>query len=160
VQLINSFSNDLILVLLVIASWCDLRTRKIPNLLILVGIFSGLSCSLFLDSAVNIQAGLLGFCVGIALFAPLYLLGAIGAGDVKLLGVVGLFVGLQNILAVVAFTALSGGVLGLIYILKTMMSNLKAKKAVTQGFESIQLPYAVAISFGTLLVLTNTPNFF
>lgn len=121
----------------------------------MVGIFSGVFCSLFLNSALTFPNALLGFVLGIAILLPFYLFGAIGAGDVKLVGVVGLFLGVTTLLNVLVFTAVVGGLLALFYILKVSLSNMNNKNQHSVSLKTIQLPYAVAIFVGTFLAITD-----
>lgn len=73
------------------AAYMDLRFYKIPNLCIFTGILSGL----IMTYAAYSFAGVLGAGVSAALifagFYPFYLMGGIGAGDVKLLMITGFF---------------------------------------------------------------------
>ncbi len=72
---------------LVIACYCDYRKRKIPNLLVIFMLIIG-GCQQMAE-----MGGAGGFwfvmrCVGIILLLyPLFRIGAIGAGDVKLYGI-------------------------------------------------------------------------
>ena len=83
--------------LLLIAAVSDYRTRRIPNELVLAGAAAGLLgntlfSTLPLDGFVTALQGL---ATGLAAFLPLYLLRLMGAGDVKLMAMVGAFLGLQ-----------------------------------------------------------------
>lgn len=85
--------------------------------------------------------------VGLACFLPLYLRGAMGAGDLKLMGLAGSFLGVKGVLASALLTALSGGGLALVYL----------------GFMvTSELPYAIAIFLGVfefLLLKQFTPHY-
>lgn len=67
-----------------VAVCMDLRSYKIPNLCILVGIVSGLIMTCMSYSVV----GMLGACIAMIIiflaFYPFYLIGGLGAGDIKL----------------------------------------------------------------------------
>ena len=92
-----------------VAAW-DLRTRRIPNPLILVGIGLGLLWAGMQGTFLDAFAGAgLAFGVGIIPFA----LRALGGGDVKAAIVVGLFVGPQGVIKVLLLTAVCCGIYGL-----------------------------------------------
>lgn len=112
---------EMILVCLVAqAALTDLTLRKIPNVLIL----SGLLLALILHSLAGhhgavAQQWLAGAVTGLFLFLPLYLLRGMAAGDVKLLAMVGAFLGPLATLKVAALATLFGGMLALLMLLWT-----------------------------------------
>src|ERR1700730_14219204 len=101
---------QLLLALLVtLAAISDLRTRRIPNALVLVGSLIGFSVQLFLFRVPGLRTAALGFGFGFILYLPLWLLGARGAGDVKLLAAAGSFLGPGNTLTLFIVAAILGG---------------------------------------------------
>ena len=112
-------------VLLALAVWNDLRTRRIPNTLVFGGAVVGLllngvlpaGAGLFIEpfGAIGFLGALAGWGVGLALLLPMYALRLMGAGDVKLLAMVGAFVGAGQILTVGLVTLVEGGVLALVF---------------------------------------------
>ena len=54
-----------------------------------------------------------GWATGLALFVPLYALGGMGAGDVKLLGAIGAWLGPMGAVWTGLYGAIAGGVLAL-----------------------------------------------
>ena len=103
-------------VVLVIASVSDWRDQKIPNILTL-------PCFLVAPAYhawVNGWGGFLfsagGIGLGIGLLILPYLMGGMGAGDAKLMGAVGGFIGPKAVLYAFAFTAIAGGVYALLLI--------------------------------------------
>src|SRR4051812_31541587 len=84
-----------LIVLLMTAAICDMRTHRIPNRLVLCGGLWGLVCTTLWPPVYHgtILYPLAGLAVGLLLFFPLYLMRAMGAGDVKLLAMVGTFLG-------------------------------------------------------------------
>ncbi|HJV26059.1 MAG TPA: prepilin peptidase [Aromatoleum sp.] len=160
----------------------DIRARKIPNQLIVATLISALAFQAlakpgdsFLAAdggAIGLTSALAGIAVGFAALFPLYALRAMGAGDVKLMMMVGAFLGPLQTLGVVVLTFAAGGVLALVMALwqrsfKQLAINLRfmlttsAVSAATGNsprFEPLQqtagrMPYAVAIAAGTLLQL-------
>lgn len=99
---------------LVTASVIDLRTRRIPNAL--TAAMSGLGLALAMTgiSAVSPAASLAGLLVGFVLMMPGYMLGATGAGDVKLMAAVGAIVGPALVVSAFLFTAIAGGVVAVV----------------------------------------------
>jgi prepilin peptidase CpaA len=82
-----------LLLMLVWAAVVDLRERKIRNWLTFSMLFAGVVQSLLPFSHVGILQSLAGFAVGFAIPFVLFVLGAVGGGDVKLLAAVGAWVG-------------------------------------------------------------------
>ena len=56
---------------------------------------------------------------GLALFFPLFALGGLGAGDVKLLGAFGAWLGAGDVIGVALFSALAGAVLAIVTAVAT-----------------------------------------
>jgi prepilin peptidase CpaA len=168
--------------LLLGAVWHDVRSRRIPNRLV----FSGALAGLLLNAVLPAGAGLLtaapgalgfwpalgGLVVGLALLLPMYALKALGAGDVKLMAMVGAFVGPQTVFFCLLASLLAGGVLALAVVafhgtLRQVGSNsyhmalnrfMRAIAAQRPDIDapvvpSGKLPYAIAIASGTLLYL-------
>jgi prepilin peptidase CpaA len=146
----------------------DTATRKIPNKLVLAGIIAGLLCQAFLPEGNGLISSLKGLVLGFALFLPMYLLRVMGAGDVKLIAMVGVFTGSPDIYGVALCTLLAGGVLSLLFTLRLkasrrMFENIKlmmllgmakvasGKMPVNEAtIDSVgTLPYALAIALGT-----------
>src|SRR5438309_1099284 len=88
-------------ILALIAGWTDWRTRRIPNWLTVAGALIGL----FANAARGWQGvvySLEGLGLGLVLLFPLVLVRGIGAGDWKLVGAIGAFLGPRNLLLVLA----------------------------------------------------------
>ena len=96
-----------------IATVVDIRTRRIPNELTaaMAGVGVGLSATGV--SGVPLWASALGFAVGLLLMMPGHVLGATGAGDVKLMAAVGAILGPTMVVKAFLFTAIAGGVLAI-----------------------------------------------
>lgn len=118
--------------LLVLASIYDIRTYRIPNWLVL----SGIAFALAYTAAVPIpyQGGVLwslgGLALGLVLMFPMYFIRAMGAGDVKLMAMIGSFLGLADIFYVVLATFIVGGIAALGFaaangVMKRMLGNIK-----------------------------------
>lgn len=113
----------LLCTLLSVAVWNDVLTRRIPNVLVLSGTLLGLFLNSILPSgpglfsdpggAIGFSVALEGAALGMAMLLPIYALGAMGAGDVKLMAMVGAFLGPEQIFGAALLSLLSGGVLAL-----------------------------------------------
>ena len=95
------------------ACWFDLRTRRIPNWLTFPAAAAGLVAATVAHGGHGTVASAGGFLVGLALFFPLFLLKGLGAGDVKLMGALGAWLGTSVVFGVAFYTALAGGLLAL-----------------------------------------------
>jgi len=150
-------------VLLVIGAVGDLRTRRIPNRLVLViGVF-GLIYSLSMQPV--IAGGLRGFAgllVGLAIWLPFYAFGWVGAGDVKLFAAAAAWLGPMGAVEGAIVGAIAGAVLALVWMMKSR--GLK-ETAETLGMAASSpsllsptgplsrrstLPYGIAIAFGAI----------
>ncbi|MEI6028035.1 MAG: A24 family peptidase [Betaproteobacteria bacterium] len=169
----------LLLSLLLGAVITDLRSRRIPNTLVLTGTLLAFAIhTLSLVANLPPLAGghwwapLAGLGVGLIALMPLYLLRALGAGDVKLLAMVGAFVGVSTVLTATLYTLLAGGLLSLAmmlghgvaartltntrFLLTDWVLRLRTGRgAVLAPLETTaaRLPYALAISAGTVTAL-------
>ena len=86
--------------LLLLAAGIDLRERRIPNWLTASIAIGGLLRGFMAHSGITPGMSLLGFGAGFALPLVLFMLNAVGGGDVKLLAAVGAWIGPVNILIV------------------------------------------------------------
>lgn len=141
----NWFINVLvtiILLLLIILSITDIRSRIISNRVILLLLIATIPLSLLKYQTVFIVPALCALAIGFLLF----MLNIIGAGDVKLITVLMLMIPNDEIFPFFFFTTFAG--LGLIII-----GWLFFRKSIKEN----GLPYGVAISLGfvTNLVLSN-----
>lgn len=129
--------NLSLILLLLVAAFTDIRTRRIPNAVVLIGAVIALGASIFDIGLVAPMEALLGALVGLLCFGIPYALGKLGAGDVKLLAVVGFFLG-PGLTAIAAiYSMLAGGLLALACVI----------------FRTKDVPYGVAIAVGTIVLL-------
>jgi prepilin peptidase CpaA len=82
--------------LLGMAVFTDLRTRRIPNLLSVGGFILALSLRFGLEG-ISFFDGLLASGAALAFALPFFLMGGLGGGDVKLMAMVGAFLGLDRL---------------------------------------------------------------
>ena len=113
----------------VVACITDLRTRRIPNALTLGAAVAALMFHVIADGGSGVFASAGGWLTGVALFFPLFALGGLGAGDVKLLGALGAWLGVPSVLLVAMYSAIAGGLCGVVVAfangyLRTALHNL------------------------------------
>jgi Flp pilus assembly protein protease CpaA len=106
----------LFVAMLAVAVYMDVTRHRIPNKLNLVGLCSGLLLQGVAAGFPGLLNGVLGGLVGLACFAPLYLLRGMGAGDVKLLAAVGTFLGPLGAAYAAMFSLVAGGVGAIGYV--------------------------------------------
>ena len=92
----------------------DLSTRRIPNILTFGAAIGALVVHGYVDGLSGVGLSLAGWLVGVAFFLPFFALGGMGAGDVKLLGAVGAWLGPVAAIWVALFASIAGGVMGLV----------------------------------------------
>jgi prepilin peptidase CpaA len=105
-------------VLLVIATWSDLRTREIPDWISVALILIGIAAAGFGWVGIRwwmvLSGCLLGFVIGLALFH----FAKFGGGDAKLIAGIGATLGPVGLLFALFWMAVFGGVLALIALIR------------------------------------------
>jgi prepilin peptidase CpaA len=105
-------------VLLGIATWCDLRTREIPDWISVALVLIGITAAGFGWAGVRwwmvLSGLLLGFLIGLALFH----FAGFGGGDAKLIAGIGAILGPVGLLISLFWMAVAGGVLALIAMIR------------------------------------------
>jgi prepilin peptidase CpaA len=102
------------LVMVGVGAVIDVRTRRIPNFLTFGGAGAALAYHTWAGGWAGLAGSAEGWAVGIALFLPMFLLRGLGAGDVKLLGAVGAWLGPMGALWSGLYSVFAGGVLALV----------------------------------------------
>jgi prepilin peptidase CpaA len=151
------------------ACWCDVRTRRIPNRLTFPAAALGVVAATVAHGGHGAVASGAGLLVGLALFFPLFVLRGLGAGDVKLMGALGAWLGTSMVFGVAFYTTLAGGVLALVLIVRHRYGGQAARNLWLllmhwrvfgmRPFDSLtletsagpKLPYALPIAAGLAL---------
>jgi prepilin peptidase CpaA len=89
----------------------DLRTRRVPNALTFGIAGLGLVLAGLHVTGLSLAAAVGGLVVGLLLMLPGHLIGATGAGDVKLLAALGTLLGPTGTAVAFVYTLIAGGVL-------------------------------------------------
>ena len=133
--------------LLLVASWGDLKARTIPNGLniaiaaLAIPFWWANGLALWPDVAFQIGVAFLVF----AIFAGAFAIGAMGGGDVKLIGALALWLPWQGVLALLVIMSLAGGAL-------TLAMLIRKRLARSEG--ALEIPYGVAIAFAGLWLIS------
>ena len=153
--------------LLVLASVADVWKRRIPNplnaILALEGVWAQASSRGWVAMLQALCAGVL----TVALLWVPWMKGRLGGGDVKMAGGAAVWVGLGLWPEYLVFTALAGGIVGVIcYAFSTrpaqraIRDNLAAAaagqglaEAPLKGGGRLSVPYGVAVAMGSLVIL-------
>lgn len=158
----------MLVVLVMTAIYTDLRWSRIPNWLTAPAMGLGVVGHAWLGGVDGALFSVAGLGTGLGLFFLIYLVGGIGAGDVKLVAAVGSIIGVTGVLSVGLLSVLAGG----LYALGAMgyqwgLATTSKKLAFATygafmtggatGAGDLQLPfklrYGLAIAAGTLLFL-------
>ncbi|MEJ2218195.1 MAG: prepilin peptidase [Gemmatimonadota bacterium] len=103
----------LLAVVLVLAVWFDVGQKRIPNWLTVGGMVGALVLRGVMGAGA-FGTGLLGGLLGLSLGLLLFTIGAMGAGDGKLLATVGACLGLGAFVQALPLIGLGGGLLALV----------------------------------------------
>lgn len=137
----------LLAAMLVAASCSDLKSRTIPNglnlAIALLAIPFWWATGLAFWPDVALQIGVASLVFG--LFAGAFALGAMGGGDVKLIGALALWLPWPAVLMLLVIMSLAGGAL-------TAAMLIRQRVARSEG--ALEVPYGVAIAFGGLWLIS------
>ncbi len=141
----------------------DLRTRRIPNALVLAIALTGVVQSTVAHPVLpGLLAALAGFGVGLAIWLPFYALRMLGAGDVKFFATACAWIGPGLGWRAAVLTALVGGVLavawvvaglgvrrgGLALALGARTPQMRGVSAQLPEGHARKLPYGIAMAIG------------
>jgi prepilin peptidase CpaA len=161
--------NSILIIVLVICLLTDLKSRMIYNKVIFPTLLLAFVLHAFTPIGSGIVFSLLGFITGLGLLLIPYLLGGMGAGDVKLLALIGAMKGATFVFITGIYMALIGGVIALgiiflrkgaliriksiIYSIAGMKSGVKIPLAIDKDALQATYPYGVAIVGGAFICL-------
>ncbi len=152
------------LLLAVIACWTDLRSRRIPNWLTVPGAVIGIAASTAFGGWQGLKTSLLGLAVGLVLLLPFVALRSLGAGDWKLAGAIGAFVGPGALVDLLLGSVFVAGIMAVVlvihkgrvretarnigHILVSLVTfRLPGMQVSLDNPDSLKIPYGVALGF-------------
>jgi prepilin peptidase CpaA len=166
-----SIAEGFAVALALVACLFDVSTSRIPNKLTFTTAALAILFHVVAPAGAGLSHAALGLLVGLLVFFPLFALGAMGAGDVKLMAAVGAWIGAGSIVYVALYGSVAGGVFAAIVALrrgylKQALTNVKMLltfwwvegikpfPALTlESKDSLRLPYALAIATGLAVTL-------
>jgi prepilin peptidase CpaA len=154
--------------LALIAGYTDWRSRRIPNWLTVPGFLIGLTVNTLAWGWAGLKASLLGAGLGLLLLLPFVFLRSLGAGDWKLAGALGAFVGWKVLADLLMGSVFVAGIMALGLVIykrrfKETMLNIGRLLASMVTFhrpgpevsldnpQSLKVPYGVALALTTVL---------
>jgi len=157
------------LAVLVVATFTDLRSRRIPNWLVLPFLVAGIGVSAWLHGWTGVEHSLEGIVLGGFLFGILSWMGGMGMGDVKLCAAIGAWIGPGQLIIALVLTGMVGGIMALCWaaaggflgelfrgtgdvLFGFGKRGLKPDPELNLGNPlARKMPYAPAIAIGTLV---------
>jgi prepilin peptidase CpaA len=157
------------LALTLYAGWYDWRTRRIPNWLTVPALILGIAVRYLIGGWSGVEMGLEGAGLALIVLLPLVLIRALGAGDWKLMGSVGAFLGPRMLLFVLLASILVSGMMAVVLMIqsKRVKETLRNLVALVHGFFSfgfrthpeislenpslLKLPFGAAVALGTVI---------
>jgi prepilin peptidase CpaA len=156
------------------ASWIDYAERRVPNWLNAAILAAGFAAQATFNGWSGVGWGFAGMWLGFGVLIVPWLMHGMGAGDVKLMAAIGVWLGPWLTLWSFAVGAIIGGIVAVAMIVSTgrtvhALTNMqtictKLRRvdtafgefggARTFGSTSQLLPYGVPLTAGTILVLT------
>lgn len=156
-----------------VAAATDFRSRIIPNWLVLAGIVLGFGLNTYFYGTVGLKTAALGFGLALLIYVPLFILRAMGGGDVKLMAAVGSLAGPRDWMAIFIFASILGALfaLGLLLARRSLgpafsnvghiVTNLLRGRAPYEARpeldisnpKALTMPHGIAIAAGTIFFL-------
>jgi prepilin peptidase CpaA len=152
----------------VTAGISDLRSRRIPNWLTVPGLLVGIAANAAASGWSGVKTSLLGAGLGLLLLLPFVVIRSLGAGDWKLAGALGAFVGPGVLVDLLMVSVFMAGIMALALVIykrrfKETLRNMGRLLASIFTFrmpgpevsldnpKSLKIPYGVALALTTLL---------
>lgn len=160
---------------MLLASWNDYRTHRVPNWLNAVLAAAGIAAQASVWGWAGVGHALGGMAVGFVLLVGLWMMRGMGAGDVKFMAAIGAWLGPQMTLYAVAAGGIVGGILAVALIIArgkwretgnnfgVLLTKMSSVRTALSEFGSVGslagqagvMPYAIPLTIGTgLVVLT------
>lgn len=140
----EAVATVLLVILCVPVVYFELRRNTIPNAITYPGILAGFLIAVLFRRP-DILNYLLAFLLGFGVFYVFHLLGWIGGGDVKLVAMIGMLMGLSFLLHALVYISLAGGAVAIVVAVYRL-----ARRRTLRG---VTIPYGTAIVAGTYLCI-------
>lgn len=147
------YSAYILVIFLGFAAIFDLFRRRVPNYWTGIGAGIGMATPWLTSYGVSLTSAYLGGVLAFTCFLIPFLFGWMGAGDLKLFGATGLFLGLERVLTAALFISMIGGLLAILFLITHLVARLKKRMTSSNSSMGRGLPYAVAIYGGSVLTL-------
>lgn len=161
------WANIVLLIVVTVCVVTDLKSRKIYNNLIFPALAIAFGIHAISDGWAGLGFSLLGFTLGLGILIIPFLLGGMGAGDVKMLALVGALKGAGFVFAASVYMALIGAVMAFAIVLFkdgfrdrlrfagfiVYCIRFRLKPNLKGYWTSGAYPYGVAIASGSIACL-------
>jgi prepilin peptidase CpaA len=151
-----------------VAGWTDWRWRRIPNWLTVPALLLGIGANCVAGGWAGAKESLLGAGLGLGLLLPFVLIRSLGAGDWKLAGALGAFLGPSRMITVLLGTVLVAGLMAVVVIIwkkrvgQTLRNlghlvaalfrlHLPGPEVSLDNPESSKIPFGVAMAVAVVL---------
>ncbi|GMK39348.1 hypothetical protein PCCS19_24020 [Paenibacillus sp. CCS19] len=115
----------------------DIRSMRIPNMLCAAAFVIALLYGGIASGGEGLLASLIGAVAGIAPMLAMYAARGIGAGDVKLFGALGAWLGTQQVLNVMLYSILYAGAIGLLLMAACRMWGWPERLLNREGYADV-----------------------
>ena len=115
--LLDNWHVKVVCLVLIVAAWIDGKQLRVPNWITFPMVLSGLAYNCWMDGWAGLGSGMLGMCVGLLCLLPLYSVGGMGAGDVKLMAGIGAWLGAMITLYAFCATTIIGAIMAICMVL-------------------------------------------
>ncbi len=173
---VHSFAWWPTVIVLAVATITDVRSRRIPNWLVLPFLCAGIAVSGALRGWHGVGQSFAGMGLGLLIYGVLFWMGGMGAGDVKLCAAIGAWIWPRQLLLALVVTAMAGAIMILAWLVfGVLLKNLLARagdrvfgrkervmpadgEPDTVPFLKRKMPYAPAMAIGTLVSFFAIPR--
>lgn len=165
----ETLQHILVSALFIIAVVTDLTTEKIPNVIVLIGLITGVTFNTFYEGFAGIGTSFLGALTALVCLVWFYKKRIIGAGDIKLMMAIGSFVGPAMVFWSLCLGIAAGGITTLaIALYRVGWKGIKLTATryyqclITRSYfkpslgeaAALKVPYAPALAIGWFILIT------